>query len=430
MFKFGNVFDLQLIIKTKSNLMKTIKVIAMIGFLLFSSIGMQAQTGQIQSNQIVIGIKDIIHSKILNEQREIWVYVPISASDTTFSKQRYPVVYLLDGDDHFSSVVGMIQRLSSVHACPEMIVVGIPNTDRARDLTPTHMDSWTMFNFALDSNYCKTSGGGEDFISFIEKELMPHIDSLYPTAPYGILIGHSLGGLTIINTLIHHTTLFKAYVAIDPAMSWDNQKLLKEAKKTLANNAYSGVALFLGIANTMPVGMDTIKVKNDTSKWSEHIRSVFELRDYLINNRQNQMKFSWKYYGNDEHNSVPLIVEYDAIRFIFNYYHLSLFYNDYQNIENVYENISNQFGYKVKPPEGMLNSLAYAYLYFKHFEDALYLFKLNVSNYPDSWHAYDALGDYYNATDDKANAIDNYKKALSIKEVPDTRKKMEKLQGK
>jgi enterochelin esterase-like enzyme len=79
--------------------MKTFQVIAIIAFLLFSSIGMQAQTGQTQSKQIVIGTKDIIHSKILNEQREIWVYVPSSASDTTFSKQRYPVVYLLDGDD-------------------------------------------------------------------------------------------------------------------------------------------------------------------------------------------------------------------------------------------------------------------------------------------------------------------------------------------
>ena len=137
---------------------------------------------------------------------------------------------------------------------------------------------------------CKNSGGGENFISFIEKELMPHIDSLYPTAPYRILIGHSVGGLTVMNTLIHHTNLFKAYVSIDPAMSWDNQKLLKEAKKALATNTYSGVSLFLGIANTMNEGMDTIKVKKDTTKSTEHIRSIFELRNYLNSNKQNQLK--------------------------------------------------------------------------------------------------------------------------------------------
>jgi predicted negative regulator of RcsB-dependent stress response len=42
---------------------------------------------------------------------------------------------------------------------------------------------------------------------------------------------------------------------------------------------------------------------------------------------------------------------------------------------------------------------------------------------------YDAMGDYYDAKIDKENAIDNYKKAISIKEVPDTRQKLEKLQG-
>jgi hypothetical protein len=66
----------------------------------------------------------------------------------------------------------------------------------------------------------------------------------------------------------------------------------------------------------------------------------------------------------------------------------------------------------------------------KKFDKAFYLFKLNVSIYPDSWHVYDALGDYYSAIGDKNKAIDNYKKTLLIKEVPDTRKKLEVLQGK
>jgi hypothetical protein len=133
--------------------MKTFCTTIMIAFLLSGSFGiLNAQNGQTQSNQIVIGTKDIIHSKILNEQREIWVYVPSSAFDTTFSKQRYPVIYLLDGDSYFTSVVAMIQELSMEWAYPEMIVVGIPNTDRTRDLTPTHMDSYQFLNVSFDSN--------------------------------------------------------------------------------------------------------------------------------------------------------------------------------------------------------------------------------------------------------------------------------------
>ena len=399
-------------------------------FLLFCTDRVQEQISQSQPKQIVIGSIDNIQSKILNEQREVWVYVPSSASDTVYSKQRYPVVYLLDGELFFSSVVGMIQQLSKAYVCPEMIVVGIPNTDRMRDLSPTHMDSSQFLDYVMHFEMCKNSGGGEKFISFIEKELMTYIDSLYPTAPYRILIGHSMGGLTVMNTFIHHTNLFKAYVAIDPTMSWGNQKLLEEAKKELAINTYAGVSLFLGIANTMNAGIDTINVKKDTTKSTEHIRSVFDLRNYLNNNKQNQLEYAYKYYSNDEHNSVSLIALYDSFRFIFNYYHLSLFYNDYRNIENLYENVSQHFGYEVKPPENMVNDLAYTYLFFKRYDESFYLFKLNVFNYPNSYNAYDSMGDYYDAKGEKANAIDNYKKALSIKEILYTREKLERLQEK
>lgn len=294
-------------------------------FLSFLYCALHAQPG----NPIVIGHIDSIHSKILGEQRKIWVYVPNSDDSAVYAKQRYPVVYLLDGDAHFFSVAGMIRQLSSVNGntiCPQMIVVGIPNTDRTRDLTPTHLDAAPPF---MDSAASKTSGGGEKFISFIEKELILHIDSLYPTEPYRMLIGHSFGGLTVTNTLIHRPRLFNAYVAIDPSMWWDHQKLLHEAKLALAGRDYRGESLYLGIANTMSPGM------------------------------------------------------------------------------------ANNFGYQA--------------LGQKQFDAAESLFRLNIANYPQSPNAYDSMGDYYAARGDKEKAIENYPKALSLKEMPETRGKLEKL---
>jgi predicted alpha/beta superfamily hydrolase len=405
-------------------------------FILFCFNSAQAQTTQTQSTQtqtaaVSFGTRDIINSRILNEQRRILVYVPASAQSEVYTKQHYPVVYLLDGDAiHFSSVVGMITRLSSgAYACPEMIVVGILNTDRMRDFTSTHMNFYSCFDI-VDSISVKNSGGGENFVSFLEKELIPHVDSLYPTTTYRMLIGHSAGGLAVVNILTHHSNLFKAYVAIDPAMSWDNQKPLKEAKEALAKNTYSGISFYLGIANTMSEGMDTTKVKKDITTGTEYIRSNFVLRDYLINNKQNQLNFAYKYYNNDYHASVPLITEYDALRFIFNYYRLDLFSNEYLNIENLYEKISKNLGYKVKPPESRVDNIAKAFLYYKFHDNGLYLFKLNISNYPESYNVYNSMGDFYSAKGDKANAINNYTKALSIKEVLAVRKKLESLQVK
>ena len=102
-------------------------------FVLSAIIAFNAQSQN--DNKIVIGKIDSVYSKTLGEQRKIWVYTPDMTSGS--NNQHWPVVYLLDGDGHFASVVGMIQQMSQVNGnnvYPEMIVVAIPNTDRTRDL--------------------------------------------------------------------------------------------------------------------------------------------------------------------------------------------------------------------------------------------------------------------------------------------------------
>jgi len=120
-----------------------------------------------KENNIVIGQKDIIFSDILKEDREIWVHLPESAMNATSDSAKYPVLYLLDGTGHFFSVTGMIIQLSTTNGntiSPEMIVIGIPNTDRTRDLTPTHVNE--MFG---DTIFPRTSGGGKNFLNFLKK---------------------------------------------------------------------------------------------------------------------------------------------------------------------------------------------------------------------------------------------------------------------
>ncbi|WP_336518214.1 alpha/beta hydrolase-fold protein [Pollutibacter soli] len=386
-------------------------------------------------NKITLGNIDSIQSTILNEKRQIWVHVPREGQGEVYSKQKYPVIYLLDGDAHFYSVVGMIHQLSEINGntiCPEMIVVGIPNTDRTRDLTPTHVDADQPF---MDSGFSKSSGGGEKFAAFLEKELIPYIESKYPVEPYKILIGHSFGGLTAINILINHTRLFNAYISIDPSMWWDKDQYLKLAKQKLAEKKYAGTALYIGIANTMDDGMDVNKVIHDTSAGTRHIRSILSLDKYLKAQTQNGLRYSGKYYSNDDHGSVPLIAEYDGLRFIFDSYRFKLSFSDYNDessiladkIERHYQKISQMMGYKVNAPEDQINGFGYQFLAQKKYSKAERFFKMNVINYPQSANAYDSYGDYFEAIGDKQGAIENYTKSLSIKEVGATREKLDRL---
>lgn len=141
------------------------------------------------------------------------------------------------------------------------------------------------------------------------------------------------------------------------------------------------------------------------------------------------------YYSDDDHGSVPLIAAYDALRFIFNKYRFKLSPTDFSDpkvdlvnkFEKHYEEVSKLFGYKLSPPENMINGLGYNFLQQKQYDKAGGLFKINVANYPESFNVYDSYGDYFLAIGDKSKAIDYFKKAVSIKENPDSRKKLDKL---
>lgn len=399
--------------------------------LIFAFISVQT-VGQNNNIPFNTGQVDTLYSKVLNEKRTLWIYKPYT--DTSyFSKPSYPVLYVLDGESHFLSLVAMTQQLGIINGntvLPEMIIVGILNTpgNRNRDLTPSKVGN------------IGNSGGGDNFTLFLKNELIPYIDKNYPTAPYRTITGHSLGGLMVINTLLNHTSLFNNYIAIDPSMSYDNDKLLKQSATILKEKTFKNTSLFLGVANTMKPGMDTSAVKNDTTELTNHIRAIFKLSDNL-KGIKSKLRWDFKYYPNDNHASIPLIAEYDALRFIFKSNHFpdnqpinQFFDNRYSAtalrtmIQSHYQAISNERGYKVKPAEKDINNLGYAFLQQKDYERAEMFFKINIDYYPDNFNVYDSMGDYFLAKGEKKTAVKYFKKALSLKDRPDIKIKLENLE--
>jgi len=374
-----------------------------------------------------LGFADSVRSIILKEHRPLLIYTPYQGKRSrTATAERYPVLYVLDGENNFRSVAITVERLADMGLCPPMIVVGIPNTDRSRDLTPTTV--------ANNADGVKNSGGGEHFLSFIEKELIPHIDSNYLTAPYKLLMGHSLGGLMVVQAMVHHKSLFNSYIAIEPSIWWDGHKVLNEAKNAIEKESYAHQTLFLAIANHMEKGVDTTAVQTDTSDQTELTRYNLELIHHVHQHPENKLRFATMYYPNDNHGTVPLIAAYDALRFIFDYYAFPK-YSEYQisnpNLPAVitahYRKITEELGYQVFPDESLVNNLGYYALRSKKFDMAGKLFALNVLNYPRDANPQDSYGDYYLAKEDNNNAILCFKRALAIKEIPETRAKLDLL---
>jgi predicted alpha/beta superfamily hydrolase len=378
-----------------------------------------AAFSQSSGNKLTIGVIDSVYSPALKETRKIWVYVPRKNGSGQDSHGRYPVVYLLDGDSHFYSFTGMLQQLSDINKntiCPDMVVVGIQNTDRTRDMTPTPGGPSYYFN----AGAIKTAGGAENFTVFIQKELMPYVEAHYPVTSYRTLIGHSFSGLFVMNTLAKHPGLFSAYVAIDPSLWWDNQIVLNQAETALQHAKFTNKSLFFAVAHTMDPSMDTAQVVNDTTGATLHMRANLLFTKYLTRKSNSGLRYKWKYYDEDNHFSVPLIAEYDALHFLFNYYPFTEGGFDQLTADIMahhYKTISEKIGYTMLPPESLINDQGYVWLQRKEYDKAYAYFKLNIDNYPNKANGYDSIADLFIAKGDYKKAIEYQAKALNCKDV-------------
>lgn len=358
-------------------------------------------------NATTIGRIDSVWSSTLKEQRPFLVYTPPSYRDTTYLPRRYPVLYLLDGDAHFHSVTGLLQILGTgvngTFVLPEMIVVAIPNTDRTRDLTPTHVDTDLE---GKPQPFLRTSGGNPNFFRFLETELIPRIESDYRAAPYRVLVGHSFGGITAINALYTTPKTFNAYVAIDPSLWYDRQVLLRKARERIGRPGLEDRVLFVGQANT---------INPDDTTSNLHFNSIVQFNSILEAYNRSGLRYRYRYYPDDDHGSVPLIAEYDALRFIFAGYKVdlrsSLERADY--VSEHFAEVSRSLGYQMQPPEPMVDLLGRIQL-SRDTAKAIDLFELNARLYPASPNVHRVLGDVWMNKGDVPRALAAFERVLAL----------------
>jgi hypothetical protein len=143
----------------------------------------------------------------------------------------------------------------------------------------------------------------------------------------------------------------------------------------------------------------------------------------------------WAAWNEEKHNSVPLLSEYDGLRFIFDYYALDISENEFADSTTViasklkthYVTVSAELGYKNAAPETLINYLAYDALGKQQFNKAKSLFELNQEWYPESSNVYDSYAAYFLAQKDTINAIANYRKALAFDTTTIFQKKLDAL---
>ena len=244
----------------------------------------------IVSAQDLPGKRDSINSAILNEKRIIQVVLPQKYDPA--STDKYDVLYVLDGEGNTKLAMDVQRFIEDEAFMPKTIIVGVLNTDRDRDLTPTHV--------ADD----KTSGGADKFLGFLKNELIPYINKNYPSNGDNTVFGHSFGGLFVTYALLNEPQVFKSYVAADPSFWWDKNYMNKVAVDKLPGLANLNKTLYIsGREGEAYKGMGIVGMDSILKKYAP-------------------AGFIWKDqpYPDETHGSVRLKSMYDGLKFTYSGY--------------------------------------------------------------------------------------------------------------
>jgi predicted alpha/beta superfamily hydrolase len=343
----------------------------------------------IDGKPISIGIETSIWSETLGENRPVRIYTPPSQQE-----RRAPaaVLYLLDGANNFTHAAAAVDFLIGTGRIPEMIVVGIPNLDRGKDLTPT-------------TPGCKEKcGGGDRFLTFLTTELAPWVERRYRTAPFRIIAGHSRGGLFALHTLLNRPEAFNAYVAISPALWWNDRAVLQDMDAKLKRLPPKRF-LYMTDGNEAP----------------ELTEAVAKSVEVLKRAAPSNLEWHYQRLQNEEHMSTPHRTLYDGLEHIFSGMQVPrdvLRAQGLKGIDAQYAALPARYGFDIPLPLGMADWCGYYLLQQGKPEMAVEVFQRNVALNPLSVRAQGSLATALSSAGRKAEALEALNKAYQLAEAP------------
>ena len=318
-------------------------------------------------------------SQTLGEERTILVTLPKGYER---SDARYPVVFMLDAHEPQNVMMtGILDQQAWGRKIPEVILVGIQNTNRVRDLTPTPTER-------------PTSGGGSKFLQFIETEVVPLVGKNYRTLPFRVFAGHSLGGLFVVYSFVEKPDLFNAYIAASPVLGWDNSYVIKRAETVFKQDKQWKKRLFAAMGDE-----------------PEYMAGFNSFQSLLKREKPKDFEFAFQQFKDENHGSVVLPAYYAGLRMAFEGWTPATV-GSLEHVEMHYRRLSDRVGFSVLPPEDLLINIGVELFNSKRSDEAITVFRRNTEIYPGSPRAFDNLAVAYERTGRLKQARENFEKAF------------------
>ncbi|MCK4345561.1 MAG: tetratricopeptide repeat protein [Bacteroidales bacterium] len=348
---------------------------------------------QEDGDPVSIGKYRILHSQILNEDRTLLVNLPRGYDETTNS---YPVLYILYGGNpqgYFAEAVHIVARLHEASRIPDMIIIGVMNTDRYRDCLPINRNG--------------EPGGADNFLKFFTEELIPFVDKSYRTKKFRILLGPQAGAAFSVYALMENPELFRVNIITNPFWIRSN----REYMLTKANDFFSKEGL---LDNFLFMTNNTSSDNEATMEYLQKFTAIVEegkKRDFtLILNPLEKKEVG--------------IISSPGLR-----KGLETFFEEYQfpkeieidgleDLKKYYHNLSQNYGYEVDIPEFTLVRQGDKLEERDKLEEAKIVFEYIVEKYPHDLNSYARLADLHRRWGNYDLSLKYYEQFLERRQMP------------
>lgn len=348
-------------------------------------------------DDINIGKKLIIHSEIIGEDRPILVYVP----EELKKNEPLYVIYLLDGNDHFHTVTGIVKSLVNYELIPKTMVVGIETTNRSRDFLPKiNGEPKTKFQKFVSSKW--PDSGQDNFLKFIGQELIPFIDKNYSTYPHRTLIGHSNGGTLALSAMFNKPELFNNYLAVSPNGWWSYDETVENVKK-LANIERPMEKLFISVSG----------------EGSRFYTGTLDLLSNMEQNKPAHLDWQFKHYPERTHMSGILPAISEGLEYLYADLNFKVTpelakYAQVSAIKAYYSELSEKFGFTIPIPVDIYVEFAEQQQINQRQEEALNTLGQFVNDYPDKPYAHMRLAQGYTKANKLKKSHESFVQALTL----------------
>jgi len=234
-----------------------------------------------------------IESEQVGETRVINVWTPPEYEN---NNESYPVLYMADGGikEDFPHIANTISKLITEKSISPIILVGIENTERGRDLTGYSESEY-------DAQFCPLTDGAKNFRAFIIEELFSEIGKRYRITNKNGLIGESLSGLFVMETFMQHPESFDFYIAFDPSLWWNDHYLARNANDLFRKFPDKDIKLWFAGSSA-----------EDISQYTNELNKVLE------NNAPNKLKWKYSDEPKEKHNTIFRATKEKALKWMLN----------------------------------------------------------------------------------------------------------------